>query len=83
MVTASVQLVADARLTWEPLRVERGHVLGYLRVWTDCGEAVIFGTAERMRAFAAAATLAAEQADELLRIEALLGEAGVLERTER
>lgn len=82
MVTATVQLVSDTRLSWEPLRVNPGRALGYLRVRTDAGEAVIFGSPERMREFAAAATLAAEQADELLRIERLLADAGMLERVE-
>jgi hypothetical protein len=80
MVTASVQLVPGTLLLAEPLRVERGHTLGHLRVCTDDGEAVLYGTAERMRELAAAVILAAEQADELARVEGLLVEAGMLER---
>ena len=82
MVRASVQLLEDTRLMWEPVRVEPGRVLGHLRVRTDGGDAVIFGTPERMREFAAAAMLAAEQADELLRVQTLLAEAGMLERVQ-
>jgi len=82
MVSASVQLVADMRLKSEPLRVERGRVLGHLRVRTERGDVVIFGVPERMRELAAAATFAADQADELLRTEGLLAEASMLERAE-
>jgi hypothetical protein len=82
MVTAHVHVVSGTRLSSEPLRVDRGHALGHLRVGTSDSEAIIFGTPERMRELAAAATLAAEQADELLRIEGLLAEAGMLERVE-
>ena len=75
MVSASVHLGADMRLSSEPLLVERGRVIGFLRVRTDEGEARIAGSPERMRALAAEAERAAGQAENLLRIEALLADA--------
>jgi hypothetical protein len=79
MVSVSVHLGADTRLVSEPLRVDRGRVLGYLKVRTDEGEARIAGTPEQMRELAAEAERAAGQAEHLLRIEALLTNAGKLE----
>jgi hypothetical protein len=82
MVTASIQLAPDTRLSSEPLRVEPGRVLGHMRVLTDSGEACIYGTPEWMHALAAEASRAAEEAEHLLRIEQLLLDAGRLEPTE-
>jgi hypothetical protein len=83
MVSANVHLGADMRLSSEPRRVERGRVLGYLTVRTDEGEARIAGTPERMRVLAAEAERAAGQAENLLRIEALLADAGNGDRPSR
>jgi hypothetical protein len=82
MVNASISLTAETGFTWEPLRVERGSVLGHLRVRTHQGDALIYGTPEQVRKLAAAATLAAEQADDLLRLEGLLADADMLQRAE-
>jgi hypothetical protein len=46
----------------------------------DVGRAGVFGSPAQMRELAAAATAAAEQAEELLRVAELLVEAGMAER---
>jgi hypothetical protein len=82
LVTASVHLNAETRLEPRPLQVERGRVLGHIGVRTGGGEAVIYGEPERMRELGAAFAWAAEQAEDVLRIEELLVEAGASERAE-
>jgi hypothetical protein len=82
MIRTTITLGPQTRLESEPLAVAHGdeRAVGMLFVREDGGGAVVMGVPARLRALAAEAICAAEQAEEMLRVAELLREAGLTER---
>jgi hypothetical protein len=81
MVRTTIVLGAESGLVGEPMALDGGRVLAWLEIREDYGgSATILGDPAQMRELAAAATNAAEQAEEMLRVGELLADAGLAER---
>jgi hypothetical protein len=81
MVRTTISLTPDARLESEPMAVDHGREravgLVYVR---DGGAAVVMGAPAQLRALAATANNAADQAEEMIRVAELLDAPGMTER---
>ena len=82
MVRTTIDLSAETRLASEPLAVTYGpeRAVGLVQLREPGGWAVVMGAPAQLRALAAEATRAAEQAEEMIRVAVLLADAGLTER---
>ena len=76
MIRASVDLRDADRMFSLPFMTDDGRPVAWLEIGGRC-ELVVFGAPEDLRALAAGANAAADEADELRRVAELLGETGV------
>jgi hypothetical protein len=79
MVRALVNLADVGRVAPLPFLGEGKRPIAWVEIGGD-GELAIHGKPSEMRELAAAASVAADQAEEMLRVAQLLGEAGMGER---
>jgi hypothetical protein len=82
MVRATIDLSPETRLASEPLAVDYAHerAVGLLQIREPGGSALVMGAPAQLRALAAEATRAAEQAEEMIRVAELLADAGLMDR---
>jgi hypothetical protein len=80
MVRASIDLGGDTRLATKPVAIEYGseRAIGFVQLGGD-GAGTIMGSPAELRALAAAAITAAEQAEEMIRVAELLADTGMTE----
>jgi hypothetical protein len=81
MVRASIDLGGDTRVSTKPLAIEHGRerAIGLLSIAGGDGLGTIMGSPAELRALAAAAITAAEQAEEMIRVAELLADTGTPE----
>ena len=79
MVRALTNLASVGRVAPMPFLGEGRRAIAWVELGGD-GEAAIHGAPSEMRELVAAATSAADQADEMLRVAELLAEAGLAAR---
>jgi hypothetical protein len=79
MVRVTIDLAAAGRVAPMPFVNDRNRAVAWVEIG-EVGRAGVFGSPAQMRELAAAATAAADQAEELLRVAELLVEAGMAER---
>jgi hypothetical protein len=79
MVRALINLATVARVAPMPFLGEGAKPIAWVEIGGD-GEVAIHGAPSEMRELAAAATCAAEQAEEMFRVAQLLTAAGMAER---
>jgi hypothetical protein len=80
MARAVIDLNAAERLAPMPFVSDDRGAIAWLEIGGS-GQAAVFGAPSEMRELAAAATSAADQAEELLQVAELLASAGTAERT--
>jgi hypothetical protein len=79
MVRVTIDLAAAGRVAATPFVNDRKRAVAWVEIGGP-GVAGVFGSPEQMRELAAAATTAADQAEEMLRVAELLVEAGMAGR---
>ena len=79
MVRALIDLAAVGRVAPMPFLGEGRRAIAWVEIGGD-GEVAIHGAPSEMRELAAAASSAADQAEEMLRVAELLAEAGLAAR---
>jgi hypothetical protein len=79
MVRVSIDLGAAGRVEPSPFIDDRGRPVAWLEI-AGAGGVGVFGSPAEMRELAAAATAAADQAEEMRRVGERLVETGMVER---